>query len=252
MFRFKNPKILSNTVKPYEKDGGSKKDQVTKMFNNIAPYYDLLNRVLSLGIDQSWRRKAIHMLQEDQPKYILDVATGTADLALECYKQLQPEKVIGIDISSEMLEIGRKKIANKGRQSQIELLEGDSENLAFENNTFDAITVAFGVRNFENLEKGLREMLRVLKPGGQVVILEFSKPSHFPFKQLFNGYFRYILPLIGKLKSKDPKAYRYLYESVQVFPDGKDFVKVLEKTGFKSNQWRSLSLGICAIYVGRK
>lgn len=239
------------TVKPYQSDG-SKKKQVSTMFNNIAPYYDLLNKVLSLGIDKIWRKKAIHLLKEDNPKIILDVATGTADVALEVAKRLQPEKVIGVDISTEMLSIGREKIKKAGLTELITLEEGDSENMPFESNTFDAITVAFGVRNFENLEKGLIEMHRVLKPEGKLVVLEFSKPTIFPFKQLFNFYFKYILPSIGKLTSKDPKAYKYLYESVQAFPDGKKFVSKLDKIGFQSTQFISLSLGICTIYLGKK
>ncbi len=238
-------------VKPYEAEG-SKKQQVSEMFDNIAPYYDLLNRVLSLGIDKSWRKRAIKLLQEDNPKYILDVATGTGDVALQVADKLQPEKIIGVDISNEMLAIGRQKIAKKNLESVITLEEGDSENLPFQDNTFDAITVAYGVRNFENLEKGLGEMYRVLKPGGKVVVLEFSKPTMFPFKQLFNLYFKYILPTIGKWTSKDPKAYRYLYESVQAFPDGKQFVSILNKLGFHSTQFISLSLGICSIYLGKK
>ena len=204
-------------VKPYETTG-SKKKQVSNMFDNIAPWYDFLNHFLSLGIDYSWRKKAIKVLAKAQPKIILDVATGTADFAIEANKQLQPEKVVGIDISNEMLEVGRKKIAKKNLGKRIELQLGDSENLPFPNNTFDAVTVAFGVRNFENLEKGMKEMNRVLKPGGTVVVLEFSRPTLFPFKQFYNFYFKNILPLIGRLTSKDPKAYNYLYESVQVFP----------------------------------
>lgn len=245
---------MNKTVKPYQQKGGdSKKQQVEKMFDNIAPYYDFLNHFLSLGIDKIWRKKAISILQEDAPKYILDVATGTADVALETVKRVpEVDKIIGIDISNEMLEVGRQKIKKRQLTETIELQQGDSENLPFEDNTFDAITVAFGVRNFEHLEKGLQEMNRVLKPNGKLVVLEFSKPRIFPFRQLFNAYFKYLLPTIGKIKSKDPRAYQYLYESVQVFPDGKDFVRILEKTGYKSNQWKSLSLGICAIYTGRK
>jgi demethylmenaquinone methyltransferase / 2-methoxy-6-polyprenyl-1,4-benzoquinol methylase len=242
----------SKVVKPYEAVG-SKKTQVSNMFDNIAPYYDLLNKVLSLGIDRTWRTKAIKLLQADQPKMVLDVATGTADLALETVKRINGvEQIIGVDISNEMLAIGRKKIAAKNLQHVISLKEGDSENLPFQDNTFDAITVAFGVRNFENLEKGLGEMLRVLKPGGKVIVLEFSKPTIFPFKQLFNFYFKYILPFIGKMTSKDPKAYKYLYESVQAFPDGNSFVAVLNKLGYQSTQFIPLSLGICSIYLGKK
>lgn len=238
-------------VKPYDQQG-SKKQQVSRMFDNIAPYYDLLNRVLSLGIDTIWRKKAINQIKADQPKVILDVATGTADVALEIANRLQAEKIVGLDISAEMLEIGRKKVAKKDLSELITLQQGDSENMPFADNTFDAITVAFGVRNFENLEKGLKEMNRVLKKDGKLVVLEFSRPTLFPFKQLFNGYFKYILPQIGRLTSKDPKAYSYLYESVQAFPDGKDFIKVLEATGYQENKNIPLSLGICSIYVGRK
>ena len=238
-------------VKPYDSDG-NKKSQVSRMFNSIAPYYDLLNRVLSLGIDRIWRRKAIARLREDQPQLILDVATGTADVALEIAKQLSPQKIIGIDISVDMLSIGRKKIAKKELHPLIELQEGDSENLPFEDNTFDAVTVAFGVRNFENLDRGLREIRRVLKADGQLVVLEFSRPTLFPFKQLFNFYFKNILPFIGRMTSKDPKAYRYLYESVQAFPDGTDFIEVLSKNDFKSRSWTPLTLGICSIYSARK
>ena len=242
---------MAEQVKPYN-PSESKKRQVSQMFNRIAPYYDFLNRFLSLGIDTIWRKKAIQLLKSDHPKVVLDVATGTADVAIEAAKSLQPEKIIGIDISNEMLEIGRSKISKRGMDTIISLEEGDSENLPFQDNTFDAITVAFGVRNFENLEKGLQEMFRVMKPGGKVIILEFSQPKAFPFKQLYNFYFRNILPLIGKITSKDPKAYRYLYESVQAFPDGERFTSILEKIGFKSNQCIPLTLGVCSIYTGIK
>jgi demethylmenaquinone methyltransferase/2-methoxy-6-polyprenyl-1,4-benzoquinol methylase len=242
---------MNKTVKPYE-ERGSKKKQVSTMFNRIAPYYDFLNRLLSLGIDTIWRKKAIRLLKEDQPKKILDVATGTADLAIEAVRQLKPQAVTGLDISVEMLEIGRKKIAQKGLSQIITLTEGDSENLPFPDNTFDALTVAFGVRNFEHLEQGLREMHRVLRPGGKVVILEFSQPTVFPFRQLYHFYFKNILPFVGKFTSKDPKAYRYLYESVQAFPDGDQFLNILTQTGYKSNRCIPLTLGICSIYLGEK
>ena len=223
------------------------------MFNNIAPYYDFLNRLLSLGIDISWRKKAVRqLLEEPRPTIILDVATGTADLALEINRQLSPKHVTGVDIADDMLEIGRKKIAKQNLSQIIKLESGDSEDLQFEDNHFDAITVAFGVRNFENLEKGLAEMKRVLKPGGKAVILEFSKPSIFPFKQLYHFYFKNILPFIGRFTSKDPKAYQYLYESVQSFPDGERFTEILSTVGFKQSKCVPLTLGICSIYVAIK
>ncbi|MEM7106202.1 MAG: bifunctional demethylmenaquinone methyltransferase/2-methoxy-6-polyprenyl-1,4-benzoquinol methylase UbiE [Bacteroidota bacterium] len=241
-----------NEVKPYEASEQNKTKQVSKMFDNIAPYYDFLNRFLSLGIDTIWRKKAIKQLAEIKPKNVLDVATGTADMALEIWKQVAPDKIMGIDISARMLEVGQKKIDKKQLGEKIELKLEDSENLSFEGNTFDAVSVAFGVRNFENLEKGLEEIYRVLRKGGRLVVLEFSKPTIFPFKQIFQFYFRNILPFIGRFTSKDPKAYRYLYESVQAFPDGKDFEEVLRKTGFTTTKIIPLSLGICSIYLGEK
>ena len=221
-------------VKPYNEQE-SKKHQVGEMFDNIAPYYDFLNGLLSLGIDNIWRRKAIATINNRHANPVLDVATGTADLTLEIHKQLPTTSIIGMDLSNEMLAVGKKKIKKQGLDQQITLEQGDSENLQYSNNTFEAVTVAFGVRNFENLEKGLLEIQRVLKPNGQLVVLEFSRPTLFPFKQIFNAYFKYLLPLIGRVTSKDPKAYQYLYESVQAFPDGDDFLAVLTKTGFKSN-----------------
>ncbi|HMQ50018.1 MAG TPA: bifunctional demethylmenaquinone methyltransferase/2-methoxy-6-polyprenyl-1,4-benzoquinol methylase UbiE [Saprospiraceae bacterium] len=222
------------------------------MFDRIAPYYDFLNHFLSLGIDKSWRKKAIRQIKPENQAYILDVATGTADVALEISRQFKSSTIIGIDISKEMLAIGRQKIAKRQLSDKIELQQGDSENLPFSDNTFDAITVAFGVRNFENLEKGLAEMYRVLKPGGQLVVLEFSKPKSFPFKQLYNFYFKNILPFIGRFTSKDKKAYSYLYESVQAFPDGAAFIHILQQTGYKANQCIELTLGVCSIYKGEK
>ena len=240
-------------VKPYEVDG-SKKQQVSKMFDNIAGNYDFLNHFLSLNMDKTWRRKMIAELVSVDPKNVLDVATGTADVAINTVKQLKINDLTikGVDISAEMLNIGRKKIEKEGLSEQIELTLGDSEQLPYEGNKFDAVTVAFGVRNFENLERGLQEMHRVLKGGGKLVVLEFSKPTIFPFRQLYNFYFKYILPIIGKLTSKDNRAYTYLYESVQAFPDGDKFLTVLNKIGFKDIQCKPLTLGICSIYIGYK
>ncbi len=242
---------MQETVKPYNKEEGGKKQQVSKMFDNIAPYYDFLNRLLTLRIDVLWRKKAIKALEANQPKRILDVATGTADVAIMMAKQLNVDKIIGMDISKEMLAVGRKKILKKELSDKITLEHGDSENLPYEDNSFDAATVAFGVRNFEDLKKGLSEMKRVIKPGGQLVVLEFSKPTMFPFKQGFNFYFKYILPLIGRITSKDPKAYDYLYRSVQVFPDGDAFLDILQQTGFNNTKCKQLSLGICSIYTAQ-
>ncbi|NNE29665.1 MAG: bifunctional demethylmenaquinone methyltransferase/2-methoxy-6-polyprenyl-1,4-benzoquinol methylase UbiE [Saprospiraceae bacterium] len=241
-----------SVVKPYEGEGDGKKKQVSRMFDRIAPYYDFLNRLLSLGIDVQWRKKMVQKFRDIKPRVLMDVATGTGDVALEIVKSLDPEKVVGMDISKEMLEIGKNKISKKGLSEKIEMVVGDSENIQFADNTFDGISVAFGVRNFENLDLGLKEMLRVLKPGGKLVILEFSKPKVFPVKQVFNGYFKYILPQIGKLTSKDASAYEYLYRSVQAFPDREAFKERLEKIGYKATTWEGLTFGICSIYTGIK
>ena len=216
------------TVLPYKDKQDTKKKQVASMFDNISGQYDFLNHFLSLGIDILWRKKAIKLLKADQPKLILDIATGTGDFAIEALA-LKPDKVIGVDISQGMLEVGKKKLKKKGLDHLIELQMGDSERLLFDDNKFDAIIVAFGVRNFEHLEQGLKDMYRVLKSGGKVVILEFSKPRTFPFKQVYQFYFKWILPKIGRLISKDNSAYTYLPESVNEFPDGKDFIGILEK-----------------------
>ena len=230
----------------------SKKGQATRMFDAIAPYYDHLNRLLSLGIDVWWRKKAIQKLAEAKPSHILDIATGTADLAMEAAKAISPQSIIGLDISSKMLAIGQTKIEKAGLTSIIRLETGDSEQLRFENASFDAVTAAFGVRNFENLEKGLAEMYRVLKPGGTLVILEFSKPRIFPVKQLFNLYFQHFLPWIGRMRSKDEKAYKYLYESVQAFPDYSNFTAILQQIGFQHAGYEPLTTGICCIYSAKK
>lgn len=238
-------------VNPYKDLDKGKKAQVALMFNNIARKYDFLNHFLSMGIDKLWRKKAVKLLQSLQPKEMLDIATGTADFALECLK-LNPDKVVGIDISTEMLAVGREKIAKKKLQHKIELFEGDSENIQFEDNSFDAITVAFGVRNFENLEKGLQEMNRVVRPGGKVVVLEFSKPKKFPIKQFYNFYFFRILPLWGRMVSKDSSAYTYLPESVGAFPDDEEFLKIYRSCGFVETKQIKLSFGIASIYIGTK
>ena len=239
------------TVLPYENSTLDKRGQVEQMFNSIASKYDFLNHFLSLGIDIYWRNRAISLLKGSNPKLLLDVATGTADFALTAHRS-GAKKVIGIDISENMLAVGRTKIKNLKLDQNIELIHGDSENLPFETSNFDAITVSFGVRNFQHLEKGLTEMFRVLKPGGKMVVLEFSKPQKFPVKQIYNFYFKYILPRIGKLVSKDDSAYRYLPESVNKFPEGGKFVKILQEIGFKNTQCIPLTFGICSIYSGTK
>lgn len=238
-------------VTPYGSNAG-KKAEVEQMFDRIAPRYDLLNRLLSLGIDVSWRKRAISYLKPAQPAEILDVATGTADVAILMAKILNPKRVVGIDIANQMLELGRGKIAAQGLSEMISLETGDSERLRFADGSFDAVTVAFGVRNFENLEKGLSEMYRVLRPNGRIVVLEFSKPHVFPIKQLYNAYFKYVLPLIGRLTSRDMRAYTYLFESVQVFPEGNQFTEILTKTGFQHSLCERLTLGICSIYTATK
>jgi demethylmenaquinone methyltransferase/2-methoxy-6-polyprenyl-1,4-benzoquinol methylase len=237
---------------PYKDSKQGKKEQVAQMFDNIAHKYDFLNHFLSLNIDKIWRKKAIKMLKEYKPQNILDVATGTGDLAINLNKHLKPEKITGIDISVGMLKIGKEKIEKLGLSQKIELLEGDSEKINFPDNTFDAVTVAFGVRNFENLPEGLKEMNRVTKIGGTAVVLEFSKPETFPVKQLYTLYFKHILPSIGKLFSKDTSAYSYLPESVDNFPYGKRFISVFEQAGFSNIKHKKLTFGIAAIYKGEK
>lgn len=238
-------------VVPYKEENSGKKEQVAKMFNNISRRYDFLNHFLSLGIDRLWRRTAIQLLEPLHPQHILDVATGTGDFAIQALT-LQPEKVTGIDISEGMLGIGRKKIEKLKLSHKIALLKGDSENLQFADGAFDAVTVGFGVRNFEDLEKGLREIRRVMKPGAMLVVLEFSRPRRFPMRQLYNFYFKNILPGLGRLISKDKSAYTYLPESVEAFPDGTDFEKILGKVGFKDTACKALTFGISSIYTARK
>ena len=242
---------MNETITPYNQQE-AKKTQVADMFNNISKTYDFLNHFLSLGIDIIWRKKAINELKADNPQLILDVATGTGDFAFEALSILNPKKITGVDISQGMLDIAQQKINKRGLGDKFEIKLGDSEKLPFEANAFDAVTVAYGVRNFENLEVGLADINRVLKPGGKAVVLEFSKPKAFPIKQLYSIYFTYITPGIGKLFSKDARAYSYLPESVAAFPDGEKFVALMQKAGFKNTKCRPLAFGICSIYTGVK
>lgn len=238
-------------VKPYNADGASKKEEVAEMFNNISKRYDFLNHFLSLGIDKLWRKKAVKQLKELNPERMLDIATGTGDFAVALLK-LDPKEIIGVDISSGMLEVGNDKMRKRGYSDKIKLILGDSENLQFDDSYFDGVTVAFGVRNFENLEKGLGEMLRVIKPGGKAVILEFSKPKKFPIKQLFGFYSKRLIPFIGKMVSKDKRAYAYLPESVEAFPEGQAFMDIMSSVGYKNVHGIPVSGGIATIYVGIK
>ncbi len=228
-----------------------KKEQVRTMFNDIAHRYDFLNHFLSAGIDIRWRKKVRKMLADSSPKKILDVATGTGDLAIELSK-LKPDEIVGVDIATEMLDIGKEKLNKKNLNSLITLKPGDSENLEFDDNTFDAVTVSFGVRNYENLQKGLQEMCRVMVPGGKVVILEFSKPKSFPFKQIYNSYFKYILPGFGRMISKNNEAYTYLPESVKSFAEGDAFLTEMRKAGYKDPGQKRLTMGIATMYFATK
>ncbi|PYF72531.1 bifunctional demethylmenaquinone methyltransferase/2-methoxy-6-polyprenyl-1,4-benzoquinol methylase UbiE [Pedobacter nutrimenti] len=243
---------MNEKITPYQSASATKSEQVADMFNNISGTYDFLNHFLSLGIDIIWRKRAIRELKTIQPKTMLDVATGTGDFAFEAIKILKPEKIIGVDISSGMLEVAKKKINERNLEAVYSVQIGDSEKLNFKDDCFDAITVAYGVRNYEHLEKGLSDMYRVLRPGGKMVVLEFSKPQAFPVKQLYNFYFRHILPVFGKLFSKDSRAYTYLPESVAAFPDGKAFTELMDKIGFKETKHISLTFGISAVYTGVK
>jgi demethylmenaquinone methyltransferase/2-methoxy-6-polyprenyl-1,4-benzoquinol methylase len=236
---------------PNKKSDQNKKGQVEEMFNSISKRYDLLNHLLSANIDKVWRKKTIKKLKPFHPKNILDIATGTGDFAVAASK-LDGVKITGIDISEGMLEVGRKKIIKKNLSDSIELLKADSENLPFEDEMFDGAIVGFGVRNFENLEKGLSEIKRVLKPGGVFFVLEFSKPQKAPFKQFYHFYFTRILPLVGRMISKDSNAYTYLPESVNEFPDGDKFLTILANVGFKENKCFPQTFGIASIYEAHK
>ncbi|MEJ1224061.1 bifunctional demethylmenaquinone methyltransferase/2-methoxy-6-polyprenyl-1,4-benzoquinol methylase UbiE [Sediminicola sp. 1XM1-17] len=242
---------MSKKVTPYKDSSLGKKEQVTKMFDTISTNYDGLNRVISFGIDIKWRKRVVAILKKKQPQSILDIATGTGDLAINLV-ETGAKKIVGLDISAGMLEVGKKKINEKKLASTIEMVVGDSEDLPFEENTFDAVTVAFGVRNFDNLEKGLAEIYRVLQPGGTFVVLETSVPTKTPFKQGYHFYTKNILPKIGRLFSKDDSAYAYLSESAAVFPHGREFNNILKKIGFIGVENKPQTFGVASIYVATK
>jgi demethylmenaquinone methyltransferase/2-methoxy-6-polyprenyl-1,4-benzoquinol methylase len=237
-------------VTPYNKDS-SKREQVEEMFDNIAFRYDFLNSLLSAGIHKGWRKKCVTKLEALHPKTILDVATGTGDFAIAC-AGLKPEKIVGIDISEGMMKVGREKLQKLNLQHLITLEKGDAETVNFATASFDAIVVGFGVRNFENLEKGLENLCRILKPGGKLIVLEFSYPRKFPIRQFYTFYFSYVTPLIGKLFSKDSRAYSYLPESVKAFPDNENFVAILKKCGFTTASFEPVTFGVAAIYEATK
>jgi len=245
-------KFAHDDIVPYRQSDLDKKQQVAKMFDSIAFRYDFINHFLSIGSDIRWRKRAIAELKELQPQTILDVATGTADIAIMAYHLLHPKKIIGIDISDGMLNLGKKKIEGQNLQHVIELHNGDSETISYADNSFDAITVAFGVRNFQNLEKGLSEMLRVLKPGGKLVVLEFSRPKQKGFKVLYNFYMKVVAPKAGSVLANNKDAYQYLNNSVQAFPEREQFTELMKQTGYGKIYFKTLSLGICCIYCGSK
>ena len=242
---------MSKKVTPYQDSDLGKKEQVTKMFDTISENYDGLNRVISFGIDVKWRKRVVAILKKKKPEILLDIATGTGDLAINLV-QTGARKIVGLDISLGMLEVGKKKVLEKHMEKTIEMIEGDSENLPFEDNMFDAVTVAFGVRNFETLEKGLSEIHRVLKPTGTFVVLETSVPTKTPYKQGYHFYTKNILPRIGRLFSKDDSAYAYLSESASVFPHGENFNNILRKIGFIDVVNKPQTFGVASIYVATK
>ena len=241
---------MTKIIKPYKNSDLGKKEQVAKMFDAISKNYDGLNRVISLGIDIKWRKKVVEIVGKNNPKQILDIATGTGDLAL-MMAELNPDKIIGLDISEGMLAVGKEKIANVNLSEKIEMVVGDSEEMPFNDDTFDAITVSFGVRNFANLDKGIQEIARVLKPSGVLVILETSNPTKFPFKQGYKLYTNLFLPVIGKLFSKDKVAYSYLSESANSFPFGTAFNNILQKNGFTHTEDKPVTFGVATIYTAR-
>jgi demethylmenaquinone methyltransferase/2-methoxy-6-polyprenyl-1,4-benzoquinol methylase len=239
-------------ITPFKNTAAGKKEQVAQMFNKIAGKYDRMNRFLSARTDIGWRKKALRLLKKDQPGHILDVATGTADMAILACKMLKTTRVTGIDISEAMLELARKKIEKEGLAGRIHLQAGDSETINYAQNTFDAVMVAFGVRNFENLEKGLAEMWRVVKPGGHLIVLEFSKPRHKVVKGFYRLYMGLVAPQVARWFKQNKEAYQYLNESANAFPDRHLFIDILKKVGFSGTEFKPLSLGICCIYSGRK
>lgn len=243
---------MKEKVTPYKDSSASKKEQVEQMFDTISGNYDGLNRVISLGIDLKWRKRVVRFIKEKQPQSILDIATGTGDLAIQFAEKISAEKIVGLDLSEGMLSMAHKKVANTDLAKKVTFIKGDSENLPFEDGSFDAITVSFGIRNFETLEKGLSEIFRVLAPGGRFVILETSIPTRFPFKQGYHFYSRGILPIIGKLFSKDKVAYAYLSESASVFPFGEELNNILRKIGFIEVQNKPQTFGVATIYIASK
>jgi demethylmenaquinone methyltransferase/2-methoxy-6-polyprenyl-1,4-benzoquinol methylase len=245
-------KFAHDEVVPFKGSEQDKKEQVANMFNSIAFRYDFLNRFLTAGVDIQWRKKAIRQLKELKPQLVLDVATGTGDVALMTHELLKPKKIIGIDISDGMLDLGREKIRKQGLEHAIELQHGDSETIHYPDAHFEAITVAFGVRNFAHLDKGLIEMHRVLKPGGKLVVLEFSRPSQPLFRKMCDFYTQVVTPGVGKLFAKNKDAYQYLNDSVQAFPEGQNFLNIMHEAGFTQTYLKKLSFGICTIYCGSK
>ena len=242
---------MSKIIKPYKDSELGKKEQVAQMFDTISENYDDLNRVISLGIDVKWRKKVVEIVGKKNPKQILDIATGTGDLVL-MMASLNPDRIVGLDISAGMLEVGKRKIEKAKLSDKIEMIVGDSEEMPFNENTFDAITVSFGVRNFANLDKGIKEIARVLKPKGVLVILETSNPTKFPFKQGYKFYTNFILPIIGKIFSKDKVAYSYLSESANSFPFGEAFNNILQKNGFTNTKDTPVTFGVATIYTASK
>lgn len=244
-------KYQQETIKPYSEDG-AKGEQVERMFDQIAHSYDFLNHTLSLGIDRTWRKAAIDSLKPYAPQRILDVATGTGDFALMAAERLQPQSLVGADLSEGMLNVGREKVERAGKSGIITIQKEDCMALSFADNTFDAVTVAYGVRNFEELDRGLREMLRVLKPGGRLVIIELTSPVHFPMKQLFWLYAHVWMPLVGKLISRDSRAYSYLPATMEAFPQGEVMQGIIEKAGFQSVKFRRFTFGLSTLYTAEK